>query len=190
MNARPFASFAILLAIGCNDATRRADRPSSAPQGAGRESAMNMQPSQPVNWVEGPAIEPTGPLLAWLDQNARSAAGKRQLFRLPITVRFQDQYRLGIGAAFIGTADQPGAVQLKLDDTGMGVSLLSTLRNLCPKDQDRCVLWLAGYWGKLLDVPDPLAPPGGKKVFAVLRVGEIVDAAQGAPLRASVEAAP
>jgi hypothetical protein len=75
----------------------------------------------------------------------------------------------------------------------MSVSLLSYLRDRCPKGATGCALWLEGYWGRLVDVPDPLAPQGGaRKPFAVLRVREMIDpqAQQAGTVRAFVEAGP
>src|SRR5262245_37358401 len=119
MWANSLACIAILFACGCHETK-------------GKEPAMiPIQPTQPVNMVEGPAIHPAGPLRDWLDKNAQTAAGRRQLFRLPVVIRFDDQHRLGISGAYVGVSEQDigeDALALKLDDSGMGVDLLSQVR--------------------------------------------------------------
>lgn len=52
--------------------------------------------------------------------------------------------------AYIGTRqmpDGPQRVNLRLNDSALGVSLADRLSQLCP-DAGGCCLWLAGYWNE------------------------------------------
>lgn len=166
------------LLCGCPDAARRPDAP---------QKGAPMTPATPVKMTEGPAVQPTGALVEFLNQNARSSAGKKRRFKLPVVVRFEDEHRLAIGAAHIGgDAAAPGAdaIALSLDDTAMSIALLDTVSQRCPKGQASCALWLEGYWGPLMDTPMPefgASQPGERRwPFAVLRVHEaIAPGAQG-----------
>lgn len=168
----PWAGLALL---ACHDPLAR--RPDTQKGGA----PVTLTSPAAVKMKEGPALKPAGALLGWLNQNARRA-GKKVRFRLPVAVRFEDEHRLAIGAAHIGTdvgANEADAIELALDDTGLGVALLDTLRQRAPKGQPGLVLWLEGYWGELMDVPLPefgAASADGKKrwPFAVLRVHQTV----------------
>lgn len=183
---------AALLAAGCQAQAARQTRPASpAPQSNEAQKTMTtpMKPAQSARFVAGPAIRPSGPLLDWLNDKVAAAPGPRKRVRLPVVVRFEDQYRLAIGEAFIGAA--PGAagddaIFLSLDDTGMSVALLDILRDRCPKSADACAVWLEGHWGPLVDVPMPdLDLPGEPEddrkrwPFAVLQVHDLIDAKAG-----------
>jgi len=138
-------------------------------------------PEPDRNFVDGPPIEPAAGLLAWLEKTG--AAQPRKRIRLPVVVRFSDAHRIGLDGGHIGVspAIAPGAIQVALDDTAMGISLLDRVREACPDDkQTECVVWLEGTWlggpRKQLQVlrlvgVNPPAPPGG-----------------GAPIRALIEA--
>lgn len=170
-----------LLLSGCHDAAQR--RPDVTEKGGAMTAAAA------VKMKEGPATRPSGPLLSWLNENARTAAGKKRRFRLPVAVTFEDEHRLAVGTAHIGAAG-PDAVALALDDTGLSVALLDTLQQRCPKGEPGCTVWLEGYWGELMDAPMPEfgAPSkdGAKRwPFAVLKVHERV--ASGADARPAVE---
>ena len=138
-------------------------------------------PEPERTFVDGPPIEPPAALLAWLDKTG--AAEPRKRIRLPVVVRFKDAHRIGLDGGTIGVspAVAPGSIQVALDDTAMGISLLDRVREACPDDkQTECVVWLEGTWvggpGRKLQVlrlvgVNPPAPPGG-----------------GAPIRALIEA--
>lgn len=173
------AGLVVLLACGCHDAARRRD----STQAGGKEGTMptQMQAQAAVEMVQGPSIRPAAALLEWLEQNAVPKGGKRRRVRLPVVVAFEDAYRLAIGKAHVGMSEQDAgaeALPLSLDDTGLSVSLLSRLRDLCPPPQQACALWLEGYWGKLVDDGLPsLDPPGERRhPFAVLRIVGLVQA--------------
>lgn len=169
-------------------------------RGKDKEKAMAipMRPAQPASMVEGPLIQPSKPLLDWLEKNSRTATGKRLRFRLPVVVRFEDQYRLALSGAFIGTTEADGGAQailLGLDDTGMGTALIDQLRDRCPKSTNSCAVWLEGYWGQLVEAPMPESPSTAgikKHPFAVLRVHGMIDpqARQAEPIHAMIEARP
>lgn len=184
------ATLAAALLAGCPDPAQR--RPDAPQKGA---APMMMTSARPVKMTEGPSIRPSAALLDWLQKNARGAAGKKRRFRLPVVARFEDEHRLAIGAAHIGTGEGAlgaDAIALALDDTGMANPLLDALTQRCPKGQASCALWLEGYWGPLLDAPMPEfgAPSAdGEKrwPFAVLQVHEVIPAGQGGDARALVE---
>lgn len=123
-------------------------------------------------WKEGPPLRPSEVLLAWIEEHARGASNHRRLFRLPVVVRFEDEYRLAIESACIGTSEQDcrgGAIPLTLDDTGMGSPLVTSLGPYCTRSSRVCVVWLEGLWGRLVELPD-LQPDAKTFVFAVTRV--------------------
>ena len=132
----------------------------------------------------GPALEPTDKLLAWL----QSFGGEpRKLLRLPVVVNFANPGRFAFGMCWVGTQPAtPGvgpsadAVLLKLDGTGLSVSLVDQVKQKCPDKALSCVLWLDGLWGPRVEggpsVPQPAGAPA-RWPFAVVAVGDAVDAA-------------
>lgn len=143
-----------------------------------------MNQSDSINFVSGSPIEPAENLLRWLNEESLTADGQRRLLRLPVVVYFEDSYRLALGESFIGTSasKRDNSLFLSLDDTSMGISLLSTLQDLCPESDSYCAVWLEGYWGSLINL-DSLDFPGlpdsvqsqkegslKKSPFSVLRV--------------------
>ena len=140
-----------------------------------------MTQTQDLAFVPGSALEAAEALLDWLD-NTIKPLSPRKAIRLPVVVRFEDEHRLGWGAVQVGlSADTTaGALHLDLDDGALGNPLLDTLAADCPKG-DACALWMEGYWGALVDMPDfdmPGLPDEGPKrhPFAVLKVvGPVAD---------------
>jgi hypothetical protein len=114
-----------------------------------------------------------------------------------VVVRFEDHYRLTLGAAHVGvSASDLGSdpIALRLDDGALGVSLLETLSEKCPKPAEACAVWLDGYRGPLVAMPDDDEPGEPKKwPFAVLRVHELIDPQahlDGKAVHAQIETAP
>ncbi len=120
-----------------------------------------------VSMQEGPSISPTSALVAWLDEHAKGG----RLVALPVTVVFDDAYKLGIVDAVVGGGDD--ALHLELDDAAMSIGLLDVLRGKCAADATSCAVWLDGTWGPLVARRGP-PPPGGFRgpTFAVRRVGD------------------
>jgi hypothetical protein len=135
---------------------------------------MKMQPHKPVHMEAGPALTPSSALLVWLNANPRKKSGDRRRIRLPVVVEFEDDYRLAYGPIYIAARlEQPAnPILLEIDDTALGVGLMTRLLSICPKDKKGCVLWLEGHWGALVDFEneDEEGLP-----FSVLQVGAIID---------------
>ncbi|BAZ32202.1 hypothetical protein NIES4074_47040 [Cylindrospermum sp. NIES-4074] len=156
------------------------------------------KPTNPVNFTPGLTIQPSSVLLDWLNNQVKTSSGSRKQLRLPVVIHFQDSYRLAIGDAFVGTSDtdlNKDAIFLSLDDSAMGISLLSRLRNICPQTANTCAVWLEGYWGSLLELElSDFSLLGENQAeitkwpFAVLKVQELVkQPEQGEEMRVFVE---
>jgi hypothetical protein len=133
------------------------------------------------SFVPGPALSPSEPLLAWLQ--ASVSGTDRKLLRLPVVINFANPGRFSFGNCWIGTdaaATPPAdAVLIKPDSTALSVSLVEQVKQKCEKTLT-CVLWLDGLWGPAVEgAPATPQPPGTptKHPFAVMSVGEVVDAA-------------
>jgi hypothetical protein len=141
----------------------------------------------PANFIPGPAIKPSTQLLDWLNKEAKTASGSNKRLRLPVVIHFEDSYRLAIGNSFIGTSDadrDQNTIFLSLDDSSMGVSLLSKVTDICPKTTNSCALWLEGYWGSLINLNIPglseLREDKGKKwPFTVREVHGLIQQEAG-----------
>jgi len=187
MKASNLISLIAVLAWGCQSSARVNSSPIPlTSQLNNKETPMTnpMKPTNPVSFIPGLAIKPSSQLLNWLNNETQTASGSRKLLRLPVVIHFQDAYRLGIGDSFIGTSDQnrdKNPIFLSLSDAAMGVSLLSTLRDICPKTTNSCAVWLEGYWGALIDFDLPelaaLRQDQGentKSSFSVLKVHDLI----------------
>lgn len=86
--------------------------------------------------TDGPALD--GELLAWLESSKGS-------IQLPVEVR---RSVLGIDGGTVLGAN----LDLRLDDTRMGIGLADQLGVVCG-DEGPCAVWLEGEWGATL--PDP-----------------------------------
>ncbi len=137
------------------------------------------------SFVPGPALSPSEPLLAWLQASVQG--DQRKLLRLPVVINFANPGRFSFGMCWVGTEPAtPGvgpaadAVLLKLDGTGLSVSLVDQVKQKCPDKALSCVLWLDGLWGPRIE-GGPQAPPvagaPARWPFAVVDVGDAVDAA-------------
>jgi len=120
----------------------------------------------PMNPVEmsddGPPLD--GDLQSWLE----SSSG---LIQLPVEVR---RSVLGIeGGTVVGTE-----LELRLDDTRMGIGLADQLRSVCP-DEGTCVVWLEGEYGATL--PEVIDEP--RPTFSVQKV---ISRVEGEPTNARV----
>lgn len=131
----------------------------------------------------GPALSPSEPLLAWLQSSVQG--DERKLLRLPVVVNFANPGRFSFGACWVGTqaatSAPPDAVLLKLDGTGLSVSLVDQVKQKCGDKAMTCVVWLDGLWGPRIEGgPQTPQPPGtpARHPFAVVEVGDPVDAAK------------
>lgn len=181
------------LAAGCRNRAPAADMTPPSNLHEDRPMDTQIQPSDEPTLEPGPALRPASALLAWLEASAGNDDGGRRLFRLPVVVRFEDRYRLGLGAAHIAASASdltPDAIALELDDTAMGIALLDQLRSRCPAGVDACAVWLDGYWGPLVT-----AMAGGDRgealwPFAVLELHGMIDPSDAPSARPYVESAP
>lgn len=138
-----------------------------------------MRPTESGEFVAGPALTPSAPLLAWLQQQ-----GRDKQVRLPVVITFGNPGRFSIGSAHVGVAagaPPADAIRLKLDGTTLGVSLVDRVRGKCAdKKQMTCVLWLDGTWGPLMEGGGPFGAgdsDDGRHPFTVRAVGDVVDPA-------------
>jgi hypothetical protein len=129
----------------------------------------------PEGFEPGPALEPPGPLLSWLEDREGATV------RLPVTIELRREGLRAVDSAYLGDSER--GISLDLDDTTMGVALTTQLAEICPDARRRCRVWLVGSWGPPLAGGPRLAPPGdagldddGSHPFTVRSVeGEIAD---------------
>ena len=179
-----------MLVLACSRPTERSDRP-AAETTAGGEAApapgdampQNLKTPEPERtFVDGQPIEPPAKLLEWLESTG--SAEPRPHIRLPVVVRFSNPHRIGLAGGHIGVslAIRPDAIQVALDDTAMGISLLDRVRQTCPDDkQTECAVWLEGTWGggpertfrvfRLVGANPPEPPGGGAPIRALIEQG-------------------
>jgi hypothetical protein len=175
MRSRLLAAFALLLAA----CPARSPAPAPEPPPPPSEGIDAMPPeSSSSDFVPGPALSPSGPLLEWL-----KSQGREKRIRIPVVITFANPGRFSIGSAFIGTtpgAAPADAIQLKLDGSSLGVSLVDRVRQKCAdKKQMSCALWLDGIWGPRIE-GDPLgssSDSGDRHPFGIISVGDVVDPA-------------
>jgi len=155
-------------------------------------------PEEPKQFVPGPAIRPTGPLLRWLNETVPPASGPPTRVRLPVIIPWS-QDDLSIEEAFIGTGGRVDAetMFLRLDDSMMGISLLERVHERCSKPGTVCAVWLEGYWGSRLPgesnkskygmIPrmdlDPRQSDTTRWLFRVIRVHDTLGGGNPAALR-------
>ena len=177
------------LVLACSRPAERSDRPVAEPAESPAPGATNhgadampqhlKTPEPERTFVDGPPIDPPAKLLEWLESTG--SAEPRPRIRLPVVVRFRDAHRLGLDGGHIGVspAIMPGSIQVRLDDTAMGISLLDRVRGACPDDkQTECAVWLEGTWGggpertfrvfRLVGVNPPAPPAGGAAIRALI----------------------
>lgn len=139
----------------------------------------NKVPRTQVDYKPGHTLTPRAALLTWLKKNAKRN-GRRVLFRLPVVVVVKDKHRLGVGRAFVGTSPKDSGqdkLHLNLEDTRLGISLMSRLRHKCDKKALACAVWIEGTWGRLLRGPrlPPTTSTGPKAhPFAITFVGKLL----------------
>ncbi|MBN2078925.1 MAG: hypothetical protein JW838_08160 [Spirochaetes bacterium] len=143
-------------------------------------------------FIPGPAITPPRNLREWLDALERDSRVTRPLIRIPVVIEFTSPHGTSIAGAWIGgpgAKPGPDTILLRLDDGGMGISLVEVARRQCPGNALSCGIWLDGHWGALvrpapaLDDEEDALP-----AFAVLGVhGPVTKDEARRPLRAWIE---
>ncbi len=114
-------------------------------------------PTPSLQFIDGPTLDAPD-LLAILG----APSGAHRALRLPVVVDFQDEHRLGIHAAWLGVladAAPPGALLLRLDDSGLGIALLDQLRAACPPGRT-CAVWIECTWGARVAAPPATVSDG------------------------------
>lgn len=183
------ACIAAAALLACNRPAERSENPSAEPPGSPTSRPTNRAtdampeirktPEPERTFVDGPPIDPPAELLEWLE--ATAAAQPRKRIRLPVVVRFGDAHRIRLDGGHIGVspAALPGAIQVALDDSAMGISLLDRVRDACPdQKQTVCAVWLEGTWVggprrlfqvlRLIGVNPPAPPAGGAAIRALI----------------------
>lgn len=98
----------------------------------------NKMPYPDITWTPGPALRPQSTLVAWLD-----SLGPKRLVRLPVIVRFRED-KLGLEGG------RAGDLELALNDSGLGVSLMDHARQASP-ERSSCAMHLEGHWRGMKD---------------------------------------
>jgi hypothetical protein len=91
-----------------------------------------LTPSPVLEFVDGPTVDDTPSLAAWLDAHDNH---EHQL-KLPVSMD-----NLGIGVANF----EVGEIAIHVSDSALGVALVDHVRTKS-MGQARCRLWLEGYW--------------------------------------------
>jgi hypothetical protein len=162
-------SFACTLWLsGCGCASQR-----SAPAEAHRTPA-NLEPAveEGGDWRMGPRVDSREELEAWIVNLMDQTASPRPLVRVPVLISF-DESRLAVSSAYVGAL--PGVkrgIEVVLDDSALGVSLLSRLQPGCAMDESTCLIWVEGHWGSLLRLDENARPHGPPYPLTVRRLLE------------------
>lgn len=130
----------------------------------------SLQPHSPLLTTSGPTLRPSARLLEWLHREAAAQPGQRRRFRLPVVVRINPRWELLEAYIGVDAAPGPEPIELSLDDTLMGVSLMDSIGAQHIGDAQAHAFWLDGYWGPALEADTHDAVRGWP--FAVLRVHE------------------
>ncbi len=178
-----FVAFA-LACLGCAGPQTNAPAAATSPTGKSvtsrppvNTSKTAARPSE-ARFVAGPPLDPSGPLLAWLQRQTDPQA-TRKTIRLPVVFERGgplNSFRLGYGK--LGLTIETARLAVSIDDTALGIGLASRLQRLAPKAASVAV-WLEGVWGPLIEAPSPRTD--GAHVFAVRSLVGRVDPARDAP---------
>lgn len=153
--------------------------------------APKKQPQTERCFQPAPGFESAAEFTEWFEAQAVDDSDRPRL-RLPVQVSVSDNPLGGVEASvsIAGDGSTDESVALYLDGSALGVPLPTRLRELCPDDVDRCLVWLDGVAGALVG-DQRFAPPGGAQdrplTFAILAVGDRV-AGDGEPPSILVEA--
>lgn len=112
---------------------------------------MEMRPFQEPAYEPGRPCDDVAKLLPSLDL----ATTSKKLVKIPVFLERAESGIRSYEKAYIGTQqmpDGPQRVNLRLNDSALGVSLADRIAQYCP-DAGGCCLWLVGYWDEksLLD---------------------------------------
>ncbi len=108
------------------------------------------------SFAAGPTLADPVALLAWLE------ARPRAVVRLPVVILFSTGGLRQRRLIFVGTEPAPpaaDAILLDLDDSTLGIGLSTRLRSLCGAEEEACVVWIEGTWGRVMPAPGATEPP-------------------------------
>lgn len=107
----------------------------------------NLTPFDDNNWASECKILPSNAFIRLLEESRNSA--KRRLWRIPVIVELDGDWRRLIRSAYIGVVADLATedrIYLSMEDSALGVSLAERMNQYCPNEHV-CRLWVAGYWG-------------------------------------------
>jgi hypothetical protein len=126
--------------------------------------AFAQSPSTPGNMEMKAFVEPAYKQAMTINDQAallkslKQATAQKRLVKIPVVIQLADNVLRGWQSAYIGTeADASTPIQIRLDDTALGLSLADRLHQYCP-DAQTCKLWLVGYWQDEMVHSDECSP--------------------------------
>ena len=108
-------------------------------------------PGKSVEYKPGPVHSSPVALALWLEQAAGDKPRSVWL-QIPITVELSSSGLSRVASVSLGFNQSP-KVDLRLDDTMMGISFEERIEEHCAKRKGTCELWIQGHWGAVVSLP-------------------------------------
>lgn len=107
------------------------------------------------DWKQGPDLQNPDQVLDWILALDPVSDGSKRRIRLPIYVQRGESpldpniYTAGVQ----GDLKAKDRLDLRLDDTGLGIPLSDRILQFCKDEDAPCIILVEGTWGPLLDLP-------------------------------------
>ena len=109
----------------------------------GVNSQMKKVMSKPIKLTHKTRFESTALMQKWLSRDVKGAPELAKEIEIPVIAS-------GMLFSKVYLGDGKGTIELKVDDSGKGISFNSKVRSLCRGKENSCRLWLRGVWNKEL----------------------------------------
>jgi hypothetical protein len=128
-------------------------------------------------FTKGPAFNHPDEVYQWAESMQNHPNGKQRHFRLPVFVDRTPEpdvlnprrYYAGVEK---GSSDQQ-ALEIRLDDGRLGVSLSDRIDQYCPEPEQSCIIQVEATWGPLMQYPSAMRDD--RPVFALVTVSAFTE---------------
>ena len=133
--------------------------------------------NNPNPFINGPSLDKGEEAHTWAESMQKRPDGKQRNFRMPVfvdstpkkNVLNPQRYYAGVESG----ASNKNILEIRLDDSRLGISLSERIDQYCPDPNNPCIIQIEATWGPLMEVVSAMHDP--RPVLALYTVSKFTE---------------